>query len=109
MLANLKDRTNFDPELMKLYTTNNVLNLTYTETGLLYSPGNTKNWSLSITLDSGYTTTLPHDEVQGPLRGWTTFGEKIIVPNTTMVAVLNTPTGEGEAPTLGKIFLSRVC
>ncbi|KAH0562730.1 hypothetical protein GP486_002607 [Trichoglossum hirsutum] len=107
MLANLKDRTNFNPDLMRLYSTDNALNLTYTETGLLYSSANTKNWSLSMTLDSGYTTTLPHYEVQGPLRGWNAFGEKVVVPNTTMVAVLNTPTGDGEAPTLGKVFLSQ--
>jgi hypothetical protein len=107
MLLNWKQITSFNESLMGVYTTANT-GLSFTELGLPYNASNVFEWSLTITLDSGYTTTLPHYELQAPLRGWNVVGERQEVPGIVNVAILDKPTGEGEIPTLGKIYLSQV-
>lgn len=110
MLLNWKQITAFDESVMKVYSdpATGGKNLSFTELGLPYAAGKTQDWSLTITLDNGYSTTLPHHEMQRPLMGWNAIGEKEVVENVTNLAILNAPTGEGEVPTLGRIFLSRV-
>lgn len=108
MLFNWKQITGFSETLMNTYTDPALQTLAFTELGLPYASENALEWSLRITLDSGYSTTLPHYEMQKPLLGWNAIGEKEEVPGITNVAILNVPTGENEVPTLGKIFLSRV-
>jgi hypothetical protein len=108
MLLNWKQITGFDETLMNTYTNPAQQNLSFTEFGLPYADQNALEWSLRITLDTGYSTTLPHYEMQRPLLGWNVKGDKEAVPDITNVAILNAPTEQGEVPTLGKIFLSRV-
>jgi hypothetical protein len=107
MLLNWKQLTNFNESLMDVYTTANT-GLSFTELGLPYNATKAFKWSLTITLDNGYTTTLPHYELQAPLRGWNVLGERQEVPGIVNIAILDKPTGQGEIPTLGKIFLSQV-
>jgi hypothetical protein len=108
MLLNWKQITGFDERLLGVYAPDNRLNLSFVEEGLLYNASKTMKWSLTVALDNGYTATLPSYELQAPLRGWNSFGERTAVPDVIQVAIHNTPTGVGEIPTLGKIFLSQV-
>ncbi len=108
MLLNWKQLTGFDDSLLGVYAPNNTQNLTFTEYGLPYNASRVAPWSLTVALDNGYTTTLPPHELQAPMRGWNRLGERAVVPGVVQVAILDTPTGRGEIPTLGKIFLSQV-
>lgn len=107
MLLNWQRLTDYDPNLSTVYAVDNPQNLSFTELGLPYNASMLSKWSLTITVDNGYKTTLPHYELQAPLRGWSVLGERTEVPGVVNVAILDTPTGEGEIPTLGKIFLSQ--
>ncbi|KAM7203243.1 hypothetical protein V8F33_002234 [Rhypophila sp. PSN 637] len=109
MLFNWKSITKFNETLLQVYTSETANNnLSFTELGLPYDSAKVDdNWQLSITLDNGYKTTLPSFELQRPLLGFDNFGNKDAVPGITNLQILNVPTGEGEVPTLGKIFLSR--
>jgi hypothetical protein len=108
MILHWKTITNFNESVTNITTTANIQNLSFTELGLLYEADKISDWILSITLDNGFTTTLPHYELQAPLRGWNSFGEKETVPGIVNVAIFNNATGGDEIPTLGKIFLSQV-
>lgn len=108
MLSSWKQFTGYDPNVSAVYTVNNSQNLTYTELGLVYNASKAFNSSLTITLDNRYTTTLPPYELLSPLRGWNVVGERTQVPGVVNVAILHTPTGDGEIPTLGKVYLSQV-
>ncbi|KAM7216067.1 hypothetical protein V8F06_008540 [Rhypophila decipiens] len=110
MLFNWKSITKFNETLLQVYTSETANNnLSFTELGLPYDSAMVDdNWQLSISLDNGYKTTLPSFELQRPLMGFDNFGNKDAVPGITNLQILNVPTGEGEVPTLGKIFLSRV-
>jgi len=108
MLLNWKAITGFNQTLLQVYSEQTDQGLSFTELGLPYIAESALEWSLSITLDNGYSTTLPHYEIQKPLLGWNARGEKEAVPGITNIAILDTPTGSGEVPTLGKIFLCRV-
>ncbi|KAK3322798.1 hypothetical protein B0H66DRAFT_214986 [Apodospora peruviana] len=108
MLLNWKQITKFDEKFLDVYTRETANNnLSFTELGLPYNSTQVGDWSLSVTLDSGYKTTLPAYELQRPLLGFDNLGNKDAVPGVTNLQILNVPTGEGEVPTLGKIFLSR--
>ncbi|KAH8902220.1 acid protease [Coniochaeta sp. PMI_546] len=107
MLLNWKQITGFNETLLQVYANEEANNLSFTELGLPYDSSRVGDWSLSITLDSGYTTTLPAYELQRPLLGFDNLGNKQAVPGITNLQILNVPTGAGEVPTLGKIFLSR--
>ncbi|OIW24775.1 hypothetical protein CONLIGDRAFT_673873 [Coniochaeta ligniaria NRRL 30616] len=107
MLLNWKQITGFNETLLEVYANEEANNLSFTELGLPYDSSRVGDWSLSITLDSGYTTTLPAYELQRPLLGFDNLGNKQAVPGITNLQILNVPTGAGEVPTLGKIFLSR--
>lgn len=108
MLLNWKQITGFNDSLLAVYQDEAQNHLSFTELGLPYESSRVGDWSLSVTLDNGYTTTLPSDELQRPLLGFDNLGNKQAVPGITNLQILNVPTGEGEVPTLGKIFLSRV-
>jgi hypothetical protein len=107
MLLNWKQITGFNETLLDIYANEQANNLSFTELGLPYNASSVGDWSLSITLDSGYTTTLPADELQRPLLGFDNLGNRQAVPGVTNIQILDTPTGVGEVPTLGRIFLSR--
>ena len=106
MLLNWKQISGFDPNMLGIFQ-NNAQNLSFTEYPLPYVTNNLFEFTLSITLDSGYTTTIPSYEMIRPLVGWNAIGEKQQVPGVSSVGVLDTPTGTGEVPTLGKVFLSQ--
>lgn len=110
MLYNWKAITKFNETLLDVYSTETANNnLSFTELGLPYDASKVDdNWQLSISLDNGYKTTLPWFELQRPLLGFDNLGNKEAVPGITNLQILNVPTGEGEVPILGKIFLSRV-
>ena len=108
MLLIWKQITGFDDELLSVYSPDNRQNLSFTEYGLPYNDSKVFSWSLTVSLDNGYTTTLPPYELQAPLRGWNRRGERKVVPGLDTVAILKEPTSEGEIPTLGKVFLSQV-
>jgi len=109
MLLNWKSITKFNETLLDVYTSQTANNnLSFTELGLPYDSNRVGNWQLSITLDDGYKTTLPAYELHRPLLGFDNLGNKQAVEGITNLQILNVPTGEGEVPTLGKIFLSRV-
>ena len=108
MLLNWKMITGFNETLLDVYSNKAANNLSFTELGLPYDSSRVDDWSLSITLDSGYKTTLPAHELQGPLHGFDNIGNQKAVAGVTNLQILNKPTSDGEVPTLGKIFLSRV-
>jgi hypothetical protein len=109
MLLNWKQITGFEDNMLSIFNPggSNTQNLSFTENPLPYNSSKLFDWSLSITLDSGYTTTIPQYELMAPLRGWNALGEKKVVPGMTAVGILDAPTGIGEIPTLGKVFLSQ--
>jgi hypothetical protein len=109
MLLNWKQITGFNETLSTVYANEAASNLSFTELGLPYDSSKVGDWALSITLDNGYTTTLPSYELQRPLLGFDNLGNQKAVAGITNLQILNVPTGTGEVPTLGKIFLSRVC
>jgi hypothetical protein len=109
MLLNWKHLTGFDEQLQGVYSSsNNKDRLSFVEEGLLYNASKTAKFSLTLTLENGYTATIPPSELQAPLRGWNSRGERVTVPDVVQVAIHNTPTGRGEIPTLGRVFLSPV-
>jgi len=108
MLLNWKQITSFNETIMDVYSNQEATNLSFTELGLPYDSNRVDDWSLTVTLDSGYTTTLPSFELQRPLLGFDNLGNKQAVPGITNIQILDAPTGSGEVPTLGKVFLSRV-
>ena len=109
MLLNWKQITEFNETILSVYNDQTAKsNLSFTELGLPYDSARVGDWSLSITLDNGYMSTLPAYELQRPLFGFNEVGDKEAVPGITNLQILNVPTGVGEVPTLGKIFLSRV-
>lgn len=107
MLLNWKQITGFEDSMLDTFSTQNPQGLSFTENPLPYNSSKLFDWSLSITLDSGYTTTIPQYELMAPLRGWDVLGNKKVVPGVTAVGILKEPTGVGEIPTLGKVFLSQ--
>ncbi|KAJ9165752.1 hypothetical protein NKR19_g5 [Coniochaeta hoffmannii] len=107
MLLNWKQITSFNETIMDVYSNQEATNLSFTELGLPYDSNRVDDWSLTVTLDSGYTTTLPSFELQRPLLGFDNLGNKQAVPGITNIQILDAPTGSGEVPTLGKVFLSR--
>ena len=108
MLLNWKKITGFNETLLDIYDERTAHNLSFTELGLPYDSSRVEDWSLSITLDSGHKTNLPAHELQRPLRGFDNLGNQKTVAGVTNLQILNEPTSDGEVPTLGKIFLSRV-
>jgi hypothetical protein len=111
IVAKWKSGTGFD-EQQQLLQGVDALNaenkLTFTEPGLVYHASRVANWSLTIALGNGYTTTVPHYELRAPLRGWNNLGEWTTVPDAVEVAIRNTSSNIGEIPTMGRIFLSQV-
>ncbi|KAH8881993.1 acid protease [Thozetella sp. PMI_491] len=107
MLLNFKQITGFNETLMNVYNNEAANNLSFTELGLPYDSSRVDTWSLSITLANGYKTSLPADELQRPLFGFDNLGNQQAVPGITNLQILDVPTGQGEVPTLGRIFLSR--
>jgi hypothetical protein len=110
MLLRFKSVTNFDQGVADVATTTgNTQTLSFTETGLLYAADKVQQWILTITLENGFTNTIPKDEFQTPFRGWNTLGERVEVPGIVNVAIFSQATDpQKEIPTLGKIFLSQV-
>lgn len=110
MLLRWKEITGFNDSQLGVYSNQGAaegLNLSFTEYGLPYAMDKVGDWSLSITLDNGYTTTMPASELVRPLLGWDRQGNRVPVPGMANLQILNNPTDVGEVPTLGKIFLSR--
>jgi hypothetical protein len=105
LLLNWKQQTGFDDSLLAAFTEYDARNLTFAEAGLPYNSSSVAPWSLTIGLDTGYTTPLPLYELQAPLRGWNELGERDHLPNIVQVAIHRSLTGRGEIPTLGRIFL----
>ncbi|KAK0732179.1 aspartic peptidase domain-containing protein [Lasiosphaeris hirsuta] len=106
MLLNWKSITGFN-ESLDVYSSEGARNMSFNEYGLSYDSSRVDDWSLAITLDNGYKTTVPAHELQRPLLGFDNVGNRRAVPGVTNMQILNEPTGDGEVPTLGKIFLSR--
>lgn len=106
-LQNWKEITNFNESLQSLYVDPNN-ELSFDEPGLLYNSSafDEGQWSIEITLENGFKTTIPYREMGRPLTGWNAVGESRVVEGMTSISIFNKATEQGEDPTLGKIFLS---
>lgn len=108
-LQSWKRITGFNESLQSFYE-DRERTLSFDEPGLLYNTSafDEGQWSLEITLESGFKTIIPYREMGRQLAGWNAVGESEAVEGMTSIAIFNKPTDAGEVPTLGKIFLSGV-
>jgi len=78
------------------------------EAGMVYPTSLEQfNASLRLTLNYNLTIDIPWYEFQRPLRGLNADGDVAIDTNFTEYMIFEVP-AEGDAPVLGKVFLSQV-
>ncbi|KAK0715456.1 hypothetical protein B0H67DRAFT_645203 [Lasiosphaeris hirsuta] len=93
-----------DPVLPPVYN-DHLLNA---EPGIVYPKSAGQfNATLRFTLNYNLTVEIPFYELQRPLRGLDKEGKVVVDSNYTELQIFRTP-AEGDAPVLGKAFLSQL-